>query len=65
MKALRAELAVELVGGVVSVLALQAYWELWSTGGTAGTPTPRQSIVRCEVAVANPFTGLFRGSFQI
>lgn len=74
MKALRAELAVELIGGVVSVRAprptLWAHWELWSTNGNraAGTlpaPTLREHIMDCKVAEANPFTALFRSPFHI
>ena len=74
MEALRAELAVELIGGVVSVgascLTLWAHWELWSTDGSraAGTlpaPTLRESIVGSEVSETNPFTGLVRSPFHI
>lgn len=72
MKALRAELAVELVGGVVSVwatcLTIQAYGELRSTDGTVGSllaPTLRGTIIGCVVAMADPFTGLLRCLFHV
>lgn len=74
MEALRAELAVELIGGVVSVGAprrtLWAYWELWSTNGnraarTLPAPALRESIVGHKVSEANPLTGMFGGPFHI
>lgn len=74
MKALGAELAVELVGGVVSVgaarLTLRARWEIWSAEGhgAAGTlpaPTLRQSVMGRKVSEANPRTELLRRPLDI
>lgn len=74
MKAVRAEFAVELVGGVVPVgspcLTLGVRWELRSADGngtaeTVLTPDLRESVVGGKVAEADPFTGEFRCSFHI
>lgn len=74
MKALRAEFAVELIGGVVPVrspcLTLGVGWELGSAdgNGTAGTvlaPDLRESVMGDKVGEADPLTGEFRCSFNI
>lgn len=70
MKALRAELAVELVGGVVSVGTSGRSVRIWSTDGdgAAGTfsdPTLGESVVNRQVPEGNAYADLFVRPFPV
>lgn len=70
MKALRAELAAKLIGGVVPVgapwFALGAHWELWSGNGAAGTVLdPALTVIGCQVSKTESFADQFWSPFHI